>query len=273
MNFLKSKLAFLAVLALAVLVLAAELRVHYVDLGQADCILIQSDESAVLIDGGEYKTRDVLIKYLHGVGVSVIDYVVATHPHSDHIGGLAPVIRRFDVKNVLMPDAIHTSATFEHLLTAVEEKSLKITIAIPGDTIAAGIIKFVVLAPGKTFKDLNNSSVVLRMVHGSTSFLFAGDAERQSEEDMLRRGVVLPVDVLKAGHHGSRTSSTAEFLKAVRPGTVVVMCGKDNKFGHPHKEFLERVGQLGQDVKLLRTDEQGTIVIRTDGERILLPKR
>jgi competence protein ComEC len=238
-----------------------EIRVYFIDVGQADAILIQSDRNAVLIDGGERKTQEKLVSYLEAAGVTVLDYVVATHPHSDHIGGLAAVVRKFDVKDVLMPDAISNTATFEGLLAAIEEKDLSITVPSVGDKITAGIIKFTVLAPGKNLKGLNNASIVLRMEHGKTAFLFTGDAETQSEALMLKSGLELRANVLKAGHHGSRTSSSAAFLDAVRPEMVVVTCGSGNSYGHPHKEFLERINQPGRNITLLRTDEKGTIVM------------
>ena len=245
-----------------------EIRVHFIDLGQADGILLQSAQNAVLIDGGEYATRDTLVNYLRNAGITTLDYVVATHPHSDHIGGLAAVIQQFDVKNVLMPDATNNTATFEKLLTAIENKGISITVPSVGDKVAAGIIKFIVLAPANDFKDLNNASLVLRMVHDKTAFLFTGDAETLSEKEMLNSGLSLRANVLKAGHHGSRTSTSSEFLDAVRPGTVVVSCGTGNSYGHPHKEFLEIVSQPERNITLLRTDKLGTIIITTDGQEI-----
>lgn len=247
-----------------------EIRVHFIDLGQADGILVQSAKNAVLIDGGEYKTRETLVNYLKNAGVTTLDYVVATHPHSDHIGGLATVVDQFGIKNVLMPDAVHNSTTFEKLLEAVENKGLSVTVPNVGDNIGAGIIDFTVLAPGKDPKDLNNASIALRMPHGTTAFLFTGDAEGPSETEMIASKLNLRADVLKAGHHGSRTSSTAAFLDAVRPSTVVVTCGRDNSYGHPHKEFLERIAQPGRNIAILRTDESGTIVMSTDGKQITL---
>jgi len=253
------------------LVAENEIRSHFIDLGQADGILIQSAKNAVLIDGGEYATRDTLVNYLQNAGITTLDYVVATHPHSDHIGGLATVVEKFEVKNVLMPDATNNTATFEKLLTAIENKGISITVPSVGDKITAGIIEFTVLAPaGKDYKDLNDVSLVLRMVYGETAILFTGDAEAVSEKEMLKSGLSLRANVLKAGHHGSRSSSSADFLDVVRPGMVVVSCGRQNSYGHPHKEFLERVGQPERNITLLRTDELGTIIIITDGQEVKL---
>jgi len=253
------------------LVAENEIRAHFIDLGQADGILIQSTKNAVLIDGGEYAMRDTLVNYLRNAGITELDYVVATHPHSDHIGGLATVVEKFDVKNILMPDATNNTAVFEKLLTAIENKGISITVPSVGDKITAGIIEFTVLAPiGKDYKDLNNTSLVLRMVYGETAMLLTGDAETVSEKEMLKNGLSLRADVLKAGHHGSRSSTSAEFLDTVRPGTVVVSCGQQNSYGHPHKEFLELVSQPERNITLLRTDELGTIVIITDGQEVKL---
>jgi len=253
------------------LVAENEIRAHFIDLGQADGILIQSAQNAVLIDGGEYATRDTLVNYLRNAGITALDYVVATHPHSDHIGGLATIVEKFEVKNILMPDATNNTAVFEKLLTAIENKGISITVPSVGDKITAGIIEFTVLAPiGKDYKDLNNTSLVLRMVYGETAMLFTGDAETVSEKEMLKNGLSLRANVLKAGHHGSRSSTSAEFLNVVCPGTVVVSCGQQNSYGHPHKEFLELVSQPERNITLLRTDELGTIIIITDGQEVKL---
>jgi beta-lactamase superfamily II metal-dependent hydrolase len=250
-----------------------EIRVHCIDVGQGDAVLIQSAQNAVLIDGGDAKAQSALAGYLRSAGVTALDYVVATHPHADHIGGLPQAVRQFEVKGVIMPDAAHTSATFEKLLSAIEKKGLKITVPKVGDVFTAGIIKFTVIAPGKKFKELNNMSVVVRLVHGETAFLFAGDAEGLSEREMLKSGQPLRADVLKTGHHGSRSSTTAEFLDAVRPSAAVISCGAGNSYGHPHTETLRKFGSKGRNIKLFRTDKDGTVVITTDGHKVTLPDK
>jgi beta-lactamase superfamily II metal-dependent hydrolase len=250
-----------------------EIRVHCIDVGQGDAILIQSAQNAVLIDGGDAKAQTALVGYLRAAGVTDIDYVLATHPHSDHIGGLPRTVREFNVKGVIMPDAVHTSATFEKLIAAIEKKGIGITVPKAGDSFAAGLIRFTVLAPGRKFKELNNMSVAVRVVHGETAFLFTGDAEKQSEHEMLKSSQPLRADVLKAGHHGSRSSTTAEFLDAVRPRAVVISCGKGNSYGHPHAETMEKLREKGRNIKLFRTDEDGTVVISTDGRTVTLPDK
>jgi beta-lactamase superfamily II metal-dependent hydrolase len=265
--------AILAVLALALGLCAAplsskEIRVHFINVGQADAILIQSATNAVLIDAGDRKTQDTVINYLREAGIKTLDYVIATHPHADHIGGMAAVIKLFRIKNVVMSDVFHTTATFDKLLTAIEKKGLKITMPNPGDKLTAGIINLTVLAPTRKFDDMNDMSIVVRMTHDETAILFAGDAEAASEREMLKSGRTLRADVLKAGHHGSRSSTTPAFLDAVNPSIVIVSCGRENSYKHPHPQFLATVGQPNRNITLLRTDEAGTIILKSDGQKI-----
>jgi len=249
---------------------ANEIRVHYIDVGQGDAVLIQSARNAVLIDGGDAKAQQTLLDYLRSAGVTDIDYVIATHPHADHISGLPKVIRQFGVKGVIMPDVVHTSGMFEKLLAAIEKKGLRITTPKVGDAFAAGIIKFTVLAPTRKFKDLNNMSIVVRMVHGETAFLFTGDAEGKSEREMLKNRQTLRADVLKVGHHGSRTSTTNDFLDAVKPSVAVISCAGGNSYDHPHKETMEKLRKPERNIAIFQTDKDGTVIITTDGRKITL---
>jgi competence protein ComEC len=250
-----------------------EIRVHYIDVGQGDAVLIQSAQNAVLIDGGDAKAQQALLDYLRLAEVKDIDYVIATHPHADHIGGLPKVIRQFGVRGVIMPDVVHTSGTFDKLLAAIEKKGLRITVPKVGDAFAAGIIKFTVLSPGKKFKDLNNMSIVVRVTHGETAFLFTGDAEDKSENEMLKTRQPLRADVLKVGHHGSRTSTTENFLDAVRPSAAIVSCGHDNSYNHPNKETVMKLSKPERKIVLFRTDRDGSVVITTDGRKVTLPAK
>jgi len=250
-----------------------EIRVHYIDVGQGDATLIQSADNAVLIDGGDTHAQKKFINYLRSTGITTIDYVIATHPHDDHIGGLPQVVQQFAVKDVLMLDTIYKSPSFKQLVVAMEAKGLKYATPAVGDTFAAGIIRITVLAPAKTFKDLNDMSIVVRMVYGETAFLFTGDAEARSEREMLKGEQPLRADVLKAGHHGSGTSSTSEFLDAVHPSVVVISCGKKNTYGFPGEKALTNILKPERNITLFRTDEDGTVVISTDGQNITLPSK
>ena len=244
-----------------------EIIVAFLDVGQGDSILIWSRDNAILIDGGNPNRRDTVLSYLRLAGVSRLDYVIATHPHRDHIGGLVGVLGRVDVGRVLMPDVVHTTDTFEQLIEIIENRQIPAYAPAPGERFAAGIIEFTVLAP-LGGGNLNDASIVLRLEHGETSFLFTGDAEATSERAMMASGQYLRSDVLKIGHHGSRTSSTEAFLDAVQPTAAVISVGGGNQFGHPHDDVLARLADRG--IAVYRTDMMGTVMMATDGGRIVL---
>lgn len=244
-----------------------DLRVHFIDVGQGDSILVQSDGHFMLIDAGENNQADTVIRYLQQAGVTELDYVIGTHPHSDHIGGLDKVIGQFTVKKVILPPVEHTSRTFEDLLDSISNKGLKITKPVPGTSYSLGAAAFTIVAPAADYgNDLNNWSVGIRLTYGDNSFLMCGDAEKDAEEDMVNSGAVLSADVLKAGHHGSNTSTSDAFFKKVSPSYVVIQCGRDNSYGHPHKETMEKLEQAG--CRIFRTDKQGTIIADSDGSKI-----
>lgn len=246
-----------------------EIRVYFLDVGQGDAILIQSAENAVLIDGGEYTAQKALLSYLREAGVTTLDFVVATHPHSDHIGGLPEVIGAFTVNQVLMPDVTHNTESFEKLMDAIEEQNIPLTVATAGEVYTAGPIRLEVLAPsGGGYEDLNDYSLVMRMPYGGTAFMFTGDAGHLSEREMLDSDYDLRANVLKAGHHGSNTATGESFLTAVAPAAVVISCGKDNSYGHPHAGTLKKLADKG--IPVYRTDESGSIIMGTDGNVIRL---
>ncbi len=239
-------------------------KVHFIDVGQGDSILIQSDDAAMLVDAGTNESGTTVVEYLKSQGISHLNWVIGTHPHEDHIGGMDDVLRAFSVDRVMMPEKEHTTKTFEDVLDAIIEQDLSITAPVPGDTYELGSSSFTILGPVKDYGDeLNNWSVVLRFTCGDTSFVLTGDAESDAETDILAQNPVLKADILKLGHHGSSTSSSDAFLNAVDPSAVIISCGLDNDYGHPHASTLDKIQALGAVV--FRTDQQGTIVVESDG--------
>ena len=250
------------------------LTVHYIDVGQGNAVLVESSGRFMMIDGGETDKAANVQSYLHDIGVKEIDYVIATHPHSDHIGGLPPIIRNFNVKKILMPDVQNQTLIFEDLLFAIQDTDLGITIPLPGDSYTLGTSEFTVFAPIREYgENLNNASIGLRIDFGQTSFLFAGDAESAAEEDMISGAVELKADVFLANHHGSDTSNSEAFLQAVSPRYTVISVGSENAYGHPSASVLQRLQSL--EIPVYRTDEYGTIIAYSDGIEVswnLIPK-
>lgn len=241
--------------------------VHFIDVGQGDATLIQAPGGNVLIDGGDIHTSDELIQYLRYVGVEDITYVIATHPHSDHIGGLISVLEEFNVENIMMPRVAHTTVTFDRFISAIENNNLEIQEPVVNDTFNIGDVEFLVLAPkSNSYTSLNDYSIALKMNYGNTSFIFTGDAESISENEMVQSGNVLSAQVLHVGHHGSNTSTTEAFLKSVSPSIAVISVGEDNRYGHPHIDVINRLQDA--NVAIYRTDYHGDIIISTDGNNI-----
>lgn len=243
--------------------------VHFLDVGQGDAIFVQlPDGGSLLVDAGPPEAGSKVVGYLKQLGVATIDIVVATHPHADHIGGMAGVIRNFPIGKFYSAPVVHTTATFESMLTALEKANLKVTPARAGQVLwEASEGKARVLAPrGNFYEDLNNFSVVLKLTVGSVSFLLTGDAELLSEKEMMEAGEDLEAQILKVAHHGSSSSTGAGFLARTRPKIAAISAGRGNEYGHPHQEILDRLSTAG--VAVLRTDVHGTIRIRTDGKTI-----
>jgi competence protein ComEC len=264
-------LSFIIVIAFSSLGLAASslLSVHFIDVGQADSILVHTpSDNNMLIDAGNNADADTVKSYLSRQGVKRLDVLVGTHPHEDHIGGMDVVIRQYPIGKVYMPKKTTNTRTFEDVLNAIKAKGLKITSPVSGSTIALDpAVKIEILAPkSASYKDLNNYSIVLKVTYGKTSFLLTGDAEKESEKEMLAKGYNLKADVLKVGHHGSNSSTSAAFLKAVSPKFAVICVGQGNDYGHPKQEILNRLERAG--VKVFRTDRDGTVVAESDGQKI-----
>lgn len=250
-----------------------ETQIYYLDVGQGDSELIRLKTGEnILIDAGTPETAKELADYIENLGVKKIDYLIATHPHADHIGGMAQIVSRFPIGKIYMPkipdSQIPTTETYEKLLTAIDQKGLKITAGKAGITVLdSGGEKLEILAPNSAkYGGLNSYSVVTLLTSGEKRFLFTGDAESDSEKEMTAKGYNLRCDVLKCGHHGSSTSTSAAFLKAVRPSAAVISCGVDNDYGHPDKEVVARLQKAG--VMIYRTDRQKTILAECDGKTI-----
>ena len=242
--------------------------VHFLDVGQGDSIFLRLGDKTMLIDAAEADQAEKIIAYLQSQQVEKLDYVLGTHPHADHIGGLAQVIRAFDVGQVYLPKVSHNTATYRKLLETIQQKGLKVHTAKAGVKVLEenGITAEILSPPENWEGDLNNQSIVMTLTAGEVSYLFTGDAEKQVEQDLISEGTQLQADVLKAGHHGSNTSSCDVFLNAVSAKIAAVSCGQDNDYGHPHKEVLSRLSERGTAV--YRTDLQGSVVFTTDGKEI-----
>lgn len=256
----------------------SDLQVHYIDVGQADSILIRvptkDGVKNMLIDAGtsEGYPASAVENYLSGLGITELEYMIITHPHLDHIGAADEVITDFTVLNVIIPECESSTKSWERVLLAIDAKNLSYIPSEAGKTYTIGDASFTILGPVDATavkpSDTNNYSVVVRLDYGSTSFMFTGDAEVDSENEMLAHfpASAFKCDVLKVGHHGSTTSTGDAFLKAANPSLAVISCGRGNSYGHPHKEMLDKLQDAG--ISVLRTDEEGTIIICSDKEEV-----
>ena len=246
-------------------VVSSNLQVYFLDVGQADSILITNQDHYMLIDAGNNEDGPKLVKYLKNeLGISEFDYVVGTHPHEDHIGGLDDIINNFTIDNFYIPEVMITTKTFEDVLDALDSKGLEITVPKIGDKFSLGEAEFEVMYTGTDDSDLNNTSIVLKMIFGNYSYLFTGDATDKVEKILLDKNI--DVDVLKVGHHGSAYSSSKEFLDKVTPKYAFISVAKENSYGHPSKDTLNRL--MNYTRKIYMTSELGTIMIDSDGKKI-----
>ena len=243
-----------------------KLTVHFLDVGQADCALLECGGEYMLIDGGNIGDGQMVISYLQNMGVEELKAVVCTHAHEDHVGGLPSVLAVYPVKQVFAPTKTYASKVFDDFLYYTDQQRLEVTIPVPGDTMTLGQAQITVLGPLKSYAETNDTSIVMKVVFGETSFLFTGDMEVLAENDLLENGTDLKADVLKVGHHGSDTSTGYRFLYEVDPTYAVISVGEGNKYGHPNDITLSRLNDA--ECTIFRTDHLGTVVAVSDGKEV-----
>lgn len=250
----------------------ANLQIHFLDVGQGDCTIVLCDDEAMVIDGGPASASSFVYSYIKNtLELQHIDYVISTHPHLDHVYGLSSVLNSAPVELVLTPVLEWNSKAFNSMVKYAEKQGAPLIVPQEGDTLKFGSAFVTILhcwPEAIDYGRTNDSSIVVRIDYGRTSFIITGDAEDWSEYMMIDSGMNIKADVLRVAHHGSNTASTMEFLQSVKPEYAVISVGKDNGYGHPHQEVLDRLNEVG--CTILRTDKLGTIVMNSDGETIII---
>ena len=251
------------------------LTLSFIDVGQGDSTLLYAENMAVLIDGGEKEYGETIINELSSIGIEKLDLLIATHPHSDHIGALPYVLDNIKCDKVIMPklpeNLVPVTAVYKNFLTAVKNNGANASYAYVNDEFVFDDIRLTILGPITYKSDLNNSSLVVRIDYGETSFLIGGDEEQAVEKEIIKAGIDVDVDLLHCGHHGSKYSTCDEFLNAVSPKYAIISVGEGNSYGHPHEETLVRLNNY--NVKFYRTDLDGTIICNSDGKTISFKER
>lgn len=243
--------------------------VHYIDIGQGDATLLRSPSGKfMLIDCGPTGSSEYLVKYLYDMGVERLDYVLITHPHDDHFGGVYSVMEHFEIEELVIHEDFAETYPYDKYIRMADDYGYDVVLTSVGDKFEfGGCAEFEIIGPARTdADDLNESSLCFRVVYEDTAFMFTGDAEFETERSLLLTGKPLKANVLQAGHHGSSTSNTVDFVKAVNPEYAVVSCAKNNDYGHPHRETVRIFENEG--IKMLRTDVKGSIVFVSDGKEV-----
>ena len=244
-----------------------DLEIHFIDVGQGDSTLLVSKGEAILIDGGERFASSKVVSYIENLGITEIKYIIATHPHSDHISGLIGVMNKFKVNNIIKNEENISTGIYDSFLKKSNEKNIKVIIPKLGDEFIFGEAQFKIIGPTAYNFDTNNNSLAIRVTHGENSVLFTGDGEKLEESTLMYTGMNIQSNILHVGHHGSRNASSTEFLNEVNPDYGIISVGKDNIYGHPHREALDRFKK--QNIKILRTDILGDILMISDGKDVI----
>ena len=242
------------------------MEVHFLDVGQGDATLITCGGHAMLIDAGDDSKGTAIQNYLAKRNIEKLDYLILTHPDADHIGGAPVIITKFDIDKVFMSNYEKDNKTYRKLIQALDDNRLRYITPIVGSRYSLGTAKITILAPNGKYDNPNDASIACLIQNGNNKFLFTGDAGEDAEKDILNNGINIAADVYKAGHHGSKYSTSTDFLRAVKPESAVISCGEGNSYGHPHAATLNALRTSG--VEVYRTDEAGTVIATSDGKKI-----
>lgn len=250
---------------------ADKMYVSFIDVGQGNCTLLRCGGKAILVDSGEVGAAQTVINYIKNLGIDELNCVLVTHPHTDHMGAMTKILYEFKIDDLIMPEIpeeiIPTNKTYEKFLTAVSDNAGNVIAAKPGETFSYGEMKLEIFAPLRDYDNLNDMSAVSRISYGDTSVMFTGDATTTVEKDLLKKNINYSATVLNVGHHGSKTSSSEAWLRAVNPKYAVICCGVNNDYGHPHSLITKRLEELG--IEYFETDLLGTIVFESDSKNFI----
>ena len=250
---------------------ADKMYVSFIDVGQGNCTLLRCGGKAILVDSGEVGAAQTVINYIKNLGIDELNCVLVTHPHTDHMGAMTKILYEFKIDDLIMPEIpeeiIPTNKTYEKFLTAVSDNAGNVIAAKPGETYSYGEMKLEIFAPLRDYDNLNDMSAVSRISYGDTSVMFTGDATTTVERDLLKKNINYSATVLNVGHHGSKTSSSEAWLRAVNPKYAVICCGVNNDYGHPHSLITKRLEEFG--IEYFETDLLGTIVFESDSKNFI----